>query len=147
MLAARSFVQTAARAIRLDCLARQARSARIARGKPLSSSLACGQHDCEVSAVDGCWPLARSSRQRRARSGWIASIAKLAASMARARCDVRRGAAVFVGSDETIVSENRLCSRLVSSAPPADRRREHRGADRALKAAAFLTRSLPAVRG
>jgi hypothetical protein len=48
--------------------------------------------------------------------------------MARfARCDLRRGAAVFVGSDETIVSENQLCSGFVSSAPPADRRREHRG--------------------
>ena len=40
--------------------------------------------------------------------------------MARsARCDVRRGAAVFVESDETITSENWLCIRTVSSAPPA----------------------------
>ena len=57
------------------------------------------------------------------------SVAALAVSDARcARGDVRRGAAVFVGSDETTVSKNQLCSRCVSSAPPADRRREYRGA-------------------
>jgi hypothetical protein len=55
-----------------------------------------------------------------------------------ARCDVRRGAAVFVESDETIVSKNLLYTPSVSSAPPADRRREHRGADRAFELADFV---------
>jgi len=57
----------------------------------------------------------------------IAPLAPPLCPLARfARCDVRWRAAVFVGSDETMVSENRLCSRRVSSAPPADRRHEHR---------------------
>ena len=43
-----------------------------------------------------------------------------------ARSDVRPGAAVFVESDETLVSKNYACSLPVSSASPADRRREHR---------------------
>src|SRR5215218_10241107 len=75
----------------------------------------------------------------------IASLAKLAVSngsLRSLRCSL--GAAVFVGSDETIVSQNQICSGGVSSASPAhssplvlvlaalapfcgDRRREHRG--------------------
>jgi hypothetical protein len=58
--------------------------------------------------------------------------------MARfARCDVRRGAAVFVGSDETIVRESALFwIRFVGS--PADRRREHRGRGSRFVAAYFV---------
>jgi hypothetical protein len=58
----------------------------------------------------------------------IASLAKLAlpkGSLRSLRCSLE--AAVFVESDETIMSQSELCSRGVSSAPPADRRREHRG--------------------
>jgi hypothetical protein len=56
--------------------------------------------------------------------------------MARsARCDIRRGAAVFVESDETTVSEKQLCShgfrRLLLQIGGAN----IAGADRALKAA------------
>jgi hypothetical protein len=51
----------------LDCLARQARSARIALWKPLPSSLARSRQAAKWSVVGG-WLLARSSRQRRARS-------------------------------------------------------------------------------
>jgi len=69
-----------------------------------------------------------SSARRRAIRLWLPRSPSSLCLMARcARGDVRRLAAVFVGSDETTVSENRLCSWCVSSAPPADRRREHRG--------------------
>jgi hypothetical protein len=59
--------------------------------------------------------------------------------MARsARCDVRRGAAVFVGSDETTVSQNRLCfdafRRLLLQIGGAN----IAGADRALERAYFV---------
>jgi hypothetical protein len=55
-----------------------------------------------------------------------ASLAKLAVSncpLRSLRCSPE--ATVFVGFYETIVSKNQLFSRGVSSAPPADRRREH----------------------
>jgi len=45
-------------------------------------------------------------------------------SLRSLRCSLR--AAVFVESDETITSQNQLWSGSVSSAPPAERRREHR---------------------
>ena len=57
-------------------------------------------------------------------------------SLRSLRCSLR--AAVFVGSDETIVSQNQLCSQRVSSAPPADRRREHRGRGSRLVVAYFV---------
>src|SRR5215216_579538 len=69
----------------------------------------------------------------------IASLAKLAVSngsLRSLRCSL--GAAVFVGSDETIVSQNQICSGGVSSAPPADRRREHRGRGSRWEAAAVV---------
>ena len=63
---------------------------------------------------------------------WLLRSLRSLRLMARsARCDVRREAAVFVGPGEMTVSTNQLGSPPVSSAPPADRRREHRGADRA----------------
>src|SRR5215211_2219637 len=112
-----------------DCLARQARSARIALGSRRRRR--------------------RSRRKERLRSlllrtaardpYLIASLAKLAVSngsLRSLRCSL--GAAVFVGSDETIVSQNQICSGGVSSAPPADRRREHRGRGSRWEAAAVV---------
>jgi len=59
--------------------------------------------------------------------------------MARsARCDVRREAAVFVGSDETIVSQNQLCPRRVSSALLQIGGANIAGADHALERAYFV---------
>src|SRR4029450_3572602 len=73
------------------------------------------------------------------RSGLDASLAKLAVSncsLRSPRCSPE--AATFVGSDGTIGSANQLCSRGVSSAPPAARRREHRKPGSRFVAAYFV---------
>jgi hypothetical protein len=66
----------------------------------------------------------------------LAALALSDCSLRSLRCPL--GAAVFVGSDETIVSEINAVIENVSSIPPADRRREHRGRGSRLEPGYFV---------
>jgi hypothetical protein len=82
----------------------------------------------QMAEAGGLNPLQHGFESHRGHCvGLLHSLRSLCLKARSARCDVRWGAAVFVESDETTLSENQLCSGGVSSAPPADRRREHRG--------------------
>jgi hypothetical protein len=81
----------------------------------------------QMAEAGGLNPLQHGFESHRGHCvGLLHSLRSLCLKARSARCDVRWGAAVFVESDETTLSENQLCSGGVSSAPPADRRRGSR---------------------